>query len=182
MEQKYNLNDAPQKTHRTKCKFCVARNMYLMEMGFISNGTQIIRFPMQCTIFTGWFHVSRPNAFVYEEINVKTKGLQTAENLVRKYVRLSMYCSTALCCDIGRFFSFLIFYTVGRTPLTGDQPVVRPQPTYRTAQTQNKRTQISVPWVGLEPTIPVFERGKTFHALDRAATVIGRNKYMHNVK
>jgi hypothetical protein len=27
--------------------------------------------------------------------------------------------------------------------------------------------------VGLEPTIPVFERGKTFHALDRAATVIG---------
>jgi hypothetical protein len=30
-----------------------------------------------------------------------------------------------------------------------------------------------MPWVGLEPTIPVFERAKTFHALDRAATVIG---------
>jgi hypothetical protein len=31
-----------------------------------------------------------------------------------------------------------------------------------------------MPWVGFEPTIPVFERAKTVHALDRAATVIGR--------
>jgi ribosomal protein L31E len=30
-----------------------------------------------------------------------------------------------------------------------------------------------MPWVGLETTIPVFERVKTFHALDREATVIG---------
>jgi hypothetical protein len=30
-----------------------------------------------------------------------------------------------------------------------------------------------MPQVGLEPTIPVFERAKTVHALDRAATVIG---------
>jgi hypothetical protein len=28
-------------------------------------------------------------------------------------------------------------------------------------------------WVGLEPTIPVFERAKTVHALHRATTVIG---------
>jgi hypothetical protein len=27
--------------------------------------------------------------------------------------------------------------------------------------------------VGFEPTIPVFERAKTVHALDRAATGIG---------
>jgi hypothetical protein len=27
--------------------------------------------------------------------------------------------------------------------------------------------------VGFEPTIPVFERAKTVHALDRAVTVIG---------
>jgi hypothetical protein len=27
--------------------------------------------------------------------------------------------------------------------------------------------------VGFEPTTPVFERAKTVHALDRAATVIG---------
>jgi hypothetical protein len=29
--------------------------------------------------------------------------------------------------------------------------------------------------VGFEPTIPVFERTKTVHALDRAASVIGMN-------
>jgi hypothetical protein len=40
----------------------------------------------------------------------------------------------------GRFFSFLIFYAVGRTPWTGDEPVARPLPTHRTTQTQNKRT------------------------------------------
>jgi hypothetical protein len=34
---------------------------------------------------------------------------------------------------------------------------------------QNKRTQTSMP----RSTIPAFERAKTFHALDRAATVIG---------
>jgi hypothetical protein len=31
-----------------------------------------------------------------------------------------------------------------------------------------------MPWVGFEPTIPVFERAKTVHALDRAAIVIGQ--------
>jgi hypothetical protein len=31
-----------------------------------------------------------------------------------------------------------------------------------------------MPRVGFEPTIPVFERAKTVHVLDRAATVIGR--------
>jgi hypothetical protein len=30
-----------------------------------------------------------------------------------------------------------------------------------------------MPWVGFESTIPVFERAKTFHALDRVATVFG---------
>jgi hypothetical protein len=32
---------------------------------------------------------------------------------------------------LGRFFSFLILYTVGRTPWTGDQPFARPLPTHR---------------------------------------------------
>jgi hypothetical protein len=30
-----------------------------------------------------------------------------------------------------------------------------------------------MPQVGTEPTIPVFERAKAVHALDRAATVTG---------
>jgi hypothetical protein len=75
--------------------------------------------------------------------------------------------------DRGSFFSFLILYTVGRSPWTGDQPVARTPPTHRTTQTQNKCTQATKPREGFEPTIPVFERAKTVHALDGATTVIG---------
>jgi hypothetical protein len=95
---------------------------------------------------------------------------------------LSMLYSPLNFC---RFSRFLILYTVGRTPWTGDQPVARQLPTHRTVQTQNKRTKTSMPRLGLEPTTPVFERAKTVHALDRAATVIGfnvshlQNKYLH---
>jgi hypothetical protein len=74
--------------------------------------------------------------------------------------------------DLGRFFSSLVFYTVVRTPWTGDQSIARPLPAHRTAQTQNKRTQSSMPRVGFELTIPVFERAKTVHALESAATVV----------
>jgi hypothetical protein len=55
----------------------------------------------------------------------------------------------------------------------GDQSVARPLPAHMTTQTQNNRTKTSMPQVGFEPTIPVFERAKTVHVLDRAATVIG---------
>jgi hypothetical protein len=75
---------------------------------------------------------------------------------------------------IGRFLSFLILYTVRKTPWRGNQPVARPLPTYRTTQTENKRTQTSLPRVGFEPTIPAIERAKTVYILDRAATLIGR--------
>jgi hypothetical protein len=71
------------------------------------------------------------------------------------------------------FFRFVILYKFGRTPWTGDQPVARSLPTHRTAQTQNKRKHTSVPRVGFEPTIPVFERAKAVHASDRAVSVIG---------
>jgi hypothetical protein len=53
-----------------------------------------------------------------------------------------------------------------------DQPVARPLPT-QDKQRENKRRQASIPLAGFEPTIPVFKRAKTFHALDRAATVTG---------
>jgi hypothetical protein len=33
--------------------------------------------------------------------------------------------------------------------------------------------QTPMPWVGFEPKIPASERAKTFHALDREATVTG---------
>jgi hypothetical protein len=39
-----------------------------------------------------------------------------------------------------------------------------------------------MPQVGFEPMIPVFERAKIVHALDRAATVIGKGKKKKKVK
>jgi hypothetical protein len=35
-----------------------------------------------------------------------------------------------------------------------------------------------MPQAGFEPTIPVFEQAKTFHSLDRVATVIGEIKIL----
>jgi hypothetical protein len=69
------------------------------------------------------------------------------------------------------FFSFLIWYTVGRTPWTGDQSVVRPVFVH-TEQHKHRKTH-KIQTVGFEHTIPAFKRAKTVHALDRAATVIG---------
>jgi hypothetical protein len=85
--------------------------------------------------------------------------------------------------DLGSFFNFLIIYTVGRTPWTGDQPVTRSLPTHGTTHTQNKRTQASMPRVGFAPTIPAFERSKTVDdALDRAATLIGEMEVLVQLK
>jgi hypothetical protein len=89
------------------------------------------------------------------------------------YIHISTYGSTALV-DLGRFFlQFINLYTVGRTPWTGVQAVARPLPTHRTTQTQNKRTQTSMPRVEFEPTAPVFEQAKTVYALNCAATMVG---------
>jgi hypothetical protein len=54
----------------------------------------------------------------------------------------------------------------------GDQPVARPLPIHTKTQIQNKRTQTSIPRVGLEPTTLVFKRAETVHALNRAAILI----------
>jgi hypothetical protein len=63
---------------------------------------------------------------------------------VSVYLSISLSVCVSICViylygcllDIGRFFSFLILYTVGSTPWTGDQPVARPLPTHRTTQTE----------------------------------------------
>jgi hypothetical protein len=68
----------------------------------------------------------------------------------------SSLSSTALLLGLGLSFSFLILYTVGKTPLTGDQPLARPLPT------QNKHTQTSMPSVGFESTISVLEQRRQF--------------------
>jgi hypothetical protein len=88
---------------------------------------------------------------------------------------MSVYLWLYSPCGPWPIFQFLNPYTVGRTPWTGDQPVARPLPIHRTTQQhkQNKRTHTSMPRVGFEPMIPVFERAETVHALDREPTVIG---------
>jgi hypothetical protein len=81
-------------------------------------------------------------------------------------------------CGPRLLFPFFNLYTVGSANWTGDQPVARPLSTHRTTQTQNKRTQTSMPRVGFESTTIVFERAKTVQALDRAATVISFSFYL----
>jgi hypothetical protein len=44
-------------------------------------------------------------------------------------VILLLLCLYSPLLGLGRFFSFLILYRVGRTPWTEDQPVARPLPT-----------------------------------------------------
>jgi hypothetical protein len=114
--------------------------------------------------------MSRPHSHSWSIIILNLLIISSFE--INLAISLSLIGCTALV-DLGRFFSFLILYTAGRTPWVGDQPVARPLPTCRTTQTQNKRTQTSMPRVGFEPTTPVFDRAKMVHVLDRAATMIG---------
>jgi hypothetical protein len=51
--------------------------------------------------------------------------------------------------------------------------VISPSQGRYLTRTQSTHKQTSIPRVGFEPMIPVFEREKAVHALDRAATVIG---------
>jgi hypothetical protein len=69
-------------------------------------------------------------------------------------------------------FSFLI-YSVGLL-----RRVISPSKGRYLTQTQNKHKQTSMPRVGCEPTILAFKLAQTFHALDRAATVIGMNHFL----
>jgi hypothetical protein len=96
------------------------------------------------------------------------EGTNITEN-----VSLSLCLSVCLLLynplrGLGCSFSFLIFYTVSRTPWTGDQLLLA----HKVTQTQNKRTQPSVPREGFEPTTQLFERARTVYALGRAATLI----------
>jgi hypothetical protein len=71
--------------------------------------------------------------------------------------------------DLGRFsVSWSFTQSVG---LLGRESSPSQERYLRTGQ--NKRTQTSMPWVGFEPTIPVFERAKTVHVWDRTAILIG---------
>jgi hypothetical protein len=57
-------------------------------------------------------------------------------------------------------------------PRWGISHIAGPLPTQDKTDTEETHTAIHAS-SDIRPTIPVFERKKTFHALDRAITVIG---------
>jgi hypothetical protein len=119
------------------------------------------------------FAVSGNNKMdLHNGINISTPSPSTITSTYLP-TYLPVYGATALCWTLATFSVSWSFYTVGRTPWTGNQPVARLLPTHRTTHTQNKCTQTSMPQVGFKPTIPVLELAKTVHALECVATVIG---------
>jgi hypothetical protein len=96
-------------------------------------------------------YLKRSHLFFYVEYS-------SSKDTDRYFLYQWLYSPFVGPCPLFQFFHL---YTVGRTPWEGDQPVARPLLAQRTTQTQNKRTQISMPGVGFEPTIPAFERAKT---------------------
>jgi hypothetical protein len=100
------------------------------------------------------------------------------------YYYCCYYCgSTALCCTLaafsvsGSYTHSVGLFGQGISPLQGL--------CLHTEQHKHKKThtlQTCMPWVGFEPTISVFERAKTIHALNRPATVNGRKfDYQGNI-
>jgi hypothetical protein len=67
-------------------------------------------------------------------------GVKPKTDCAVHYIYLWLY---SLLLDLGCFLNFLILYTVGGNPWTGDQPVARPLPIHRTTKTQNKLRQTS---------------------------------------
>jgi hypothetical protein len=59
--------------------------------------------------------------YPYPLIDLRPCLFKLTLSSIRK-LHISISCSTALV-DLGRSFNFLILYTVGTTPRTGDQPV-----------------------------------------------------------
>jgi hypothetical protein len=92
------------------------------------------------------------------------------------YIYISIYLWFYSPCGTCPPFQFRNLYTFDRTPWTGDQPVARPSPTHKKIQKQNQHTQTSM------TTIPVFDRAKTVHVLDHAATVMGRSIFIQSKK
>jgi hypothetical protein len=96
---------------------------------------------------------------------VKPDVLWLGYSLVFRWLLVIMYVSAALV-DLGRLFSFLLYTQqvwLLRRGISLSQN--------RYLHTEQHK-QISMPRLGLELRISVFERRKTVHALDRAATRI----------
>jgi hypothetical protein len=70
------------------------------------------------------------------ELGMRSLARQSIINM-NSFFHLFIHSSMALELFVGTWlltFSFVILYTVGRTPWTGDQPVAKPLRTHRTEQ------------------------------------------------
>jgi hypothetical protein len=83
------------------------------------------------------------------------------QNNLQQCTVLLLWLYSPLLC-LGRFFSFLIRYTVGRTPWTGDQSVTRLLPTHRI---NAHNTDIHASSGIRVHTIPAFEKAKKVRVL-----------------
>jgi hypothetical protein len=88
-------------------------------------------------------------------------------------IDLFIYGFAVLCWALGPFSITSSLFTQSIGLLGRGISPSQGQYLYRERHKENKRTRTSMPQVGFEHTIPFFQRAKTVHALDRAATVIG---------
>jgi hypothetical protein len=100
-------------------------------------------------------------------VNTPRGDVPTSESLL-------IQSSMALQPFVGPWplLQFCNLFTQSVWPLWRGISLLQGRYLHRGQHKQSKRTQTYMPWVGFEPTIPVFERAMTVHALDRAATVI----------
>jgi hypothetical protein len=87
---------------------------------------------------TGWSPVQGVLPTVYRNKKLKKRPKSNKDCWA---IDLMDWWITALQ-TFDSFFSFLIFYTIGRTPWTGDQPAARLLHAYMTAQTEWTHTDI----------------------------------------
>jgi hypothetical protein len=94
--------------------------------------------------------ISRPRSptdCVYDEQTIKQKSSFIID---RSGLKLLLFIFSmnlqVLLLGLGQIFSFLILYTIGRTPWTGDQPVARPLPTHMATNRINAHRHPCVEW------------------------------------
>jgi hypothetical protein len=85
-------------------------------------------------ICRSWMHLQIVFV-IFVCVCVEYLGLCTHTCIHSKNFFFSLLGSTSLLLGLGLSFSFLIQYSVVRTPRTGDQLVARPLPTHMTTQT-----------------------------------------------
>jgi hypothetical protein len=114
-----NINGFPLKSHKNLLNYCI---------------------DFQCYRFWAINAFLRQRKFIIAYLNSTCSSKLRPVNIAEDHEVAFICASTVLLLGLGRFFSLIIFYTVGRTPGTGDRPVARPLPASRTAQTQNEST------------------------------------------